>query len=358
MKLSASKAVYGLLVFVPISIALSLAGHGNTVIAFVSASLAIIPLAGMLGRCTEEVACRTGAMLGALLNATCGNATELIIGLFALRAGQVDLVRASIAGSIIGNLLLVLGASILAGGLRFKIQKFNQDHAESGAINLLLCTLSITLPAIFAAAHGGTGKLPQLPLINLSVAVAIILLSLYLMSLFFAYRRQEEVISNASTSVVSEATWPLKKSVGLLVFAAALIGYESEILVGSVNQTAEMLGLNKVFIGLIIVSIVGNAAEHATAVVLALKNKMDLSMNIAIGSSTQIAMFVAPVLVLCSLWLGHPMTFLFSITELTAIAFSVLIVAFIAGDGKCHWLEGAQMLAAYAIISMAFLFLP
>ena len=144
MKLSASKAVYGLLVFVPISIVLSLSGHGTTVLAFISASLAIIPLAGILGRCTEEVACRTGAMLGALLNATCGNATELIIGLLALRAGQVDLVRASIAGSIIGNLLLVLGASILAGGLRFKVQTFNQDHAESGAINLLLCTLSIT----------------------------------------------------------------------------------------------------------------------------------------------------------------------------------------------------------------------
>jgi len=159
-------------------------------------------------------------------------------------------------------------------------------------------------------------------------------------------------------TVSTAECWPLRKSVGLLLAAAAAIAFESEILVGSVNQAALQLGLNKVFIGIIIVSIVGNAAEHATAVVLAMKNKMELSMNIAVGSSTQIAMFVAPVLVLASIGLGHPMTFLFTVPELTAIGFSVLIVAFIAGDGKCHWLEGAQMLAAYAIIAMAFLLLP
>ena len=358
MKLSASKAVYLLLIFVPISLGLSLTGHGNTVLAFAAASIAIVPLAGIMGRCTEEVACRTGPMLGALLNATCGNATELIIGLFALRAGQVDLVQASIAGSIIGNLLLVLGASIFAGGLKYKFQKFNQNHAESGAINLLLCTLSLTLPAIFAAAHGGSHLMPKAPVINLSVCVAIILLFLYAASLAFAFRRQEEVLSNLPVTVAPVTSWPLRKSVGILVASAAAIAFESEILVGSVNQAALQLGLNKVFIGIIIVSIVGNAAEHATAVVLAMKNKMELSMNIAVGSSTQIAMFVAPVLVLSSIGLGHPMTFLFTVPELTAIGFSVLIVAFIAGDGKCHWLEGAQMLAAYAIIAMAFLLLP
>lgn len=349
--------VNSLLVFVPISLVLCVTGHGRSVFSFVAAALAIVPLAGMIGHATEEASNQVGVMWSALLNSTCGNATELIIGLFGLAAGQVDLVRASIAGSIIGNLLLVLGGSIFAGGLYHKVQRFNQDRAESNAINLVVCTLSLSLPAIFAAAHRDGTVISNGNMIDLSDCVAVILLFVYAASLWFAHKRHDD-IQTQNTEREGTASWPLSKCVLMLSCAAILVAIESEILVRSVNAAAVQLGVNKVFIGVIIVSVVGNAAEHSTAVGFAIKNKMELSMNIAIGSSMQIAMLVAPILVLSSLLVGHPLTFLFSVPQLAAIGFSVLIVAFIAGDGKCHWLEGAQMLAAYAIIAFAFLLLP
>ena len=348
-----------LFIFIPISIVLHYTASGYPLWIFLIAALAIIPLAGLMGKATEELAKHLGASWGGLLNATFGNATELIIGLFALHAGLLDLVRASIVGSIIGNLLLVLGASILAGGIKHKIQTFNQDQAESHAINLLLATLSLAVPAIFVEAFHHT-KSPTNPDVeNLSLWVSGILLAVYLASLWFSLRTHEALFRNCEDEAVFDPPlWTKRRAFSVLAAATALVALESEFLVGSVHGAAIKLGFNNLFIGIIVVAIIGNAAEHSTAVWMAMKNKMDITMNIAIGSSTQIAMFVAPVLVFASLLLGHPIAYLFTVPELTAIGFSVIITAFIAGDGKCHWLEGAQLLAAYAIIALAFYFLP
>ncbi len=353
------RGLNSLLIFIPISIALHYTPHMNALWVFAAAALAIVPLAGLMGRATEELAKHLGASWGGLLNATFGNATELIIGIFALREGLIPLVRASIVGSIIGNLLLVLGASILAGGIKHKIQTFNQDQAQSLSINLLVATLSLSVPALFAS-HYGQPNSPNNPSVeNLSLWVSSILLATYIASLFFSLRTHEALFRNSEEEAESDPpAWNKRTAFLVLGAATVLVAIESEFLVESVNGAALRLGWNPIFIGIIIVAIIGNAAEHSTAVWMALKNKMDITMNIAIGSSTQIAMFVAPVLVFASLLTGHPLTYIFSVPEMTAIAFSVVISAFIAGDGKSHWLEGAQLLAAYAIIALAFFFLP
>ena len=353
------RGLNALLIFVPISVVLHYTPHMNALWIFVSAALAIVPLAGLMGQATEELAKHLGASWGGLLNATFGNATELIIGIFALREGLIPLVRASIVGSIIGNLLLVLGASILAGGIKHKIQTFNQEQAESHAINLLVATLSLSVPALFAS-HYHQPNTPNNPSVeNLSLWVSGILLATYVASLFFSLRTHESLFRNCEEEAEDDPpVWKKPTAFSVLAAATVLVAWESEFLVGSVNGAAGKLGWNPIFIGIIIVAIIGNAAEHSTAVWMALKNKMDITMNIAIGSSTQIAMFVAPALVFASLLTGHRLTYIFSVPEMTAIAFSVIITAFIAGDGKCHWLEGAQLLAAYAIIALAFFFLP
>lgn len=370
MSLLRASRLNWLLLFIPVSIALNFSafGHHYPLWVFVTASLAIVPLAGLMGTATEELSKHLGSTWGGLLNATFGNATELIIGLFALREGLIELVQASIAGSIIGNILLVLGASILAGGLKHKVQTFNQDLAESQAINLLLASLSLAVPAIFSlsyhrmssAVHPDTKALAGSdPIVNLSLCVAGILLVVYVASLLFALRTHEAVFrSTEADADEGPAHWSKRTALAVLAAATTLVAFESEFLVKSVEGAAHSLGVNDVFIGVIIVAIIGNAAEHSTAVWMAMRNKMDITIAIAVGSSTQIAMFVAPVLVFASLFLGHPMTFIFTVPELTAIGFSVIIAAFIAGDGKCHWLEGAQLLAAYAIIALAFFFLP
>lgn len=366
MSLLRASRLNWLLLFIPISIALNFTafGHQYPLLVFSASALAIIPLAGLMGMATEELSKHLGSTWGGLLNATFGNATELIIGLFALSQGLIDLVQASIVGSIIGNILLVLGASILAGGLKYKMQTFNQDLAESQAINLLLAALSLALPAIFVENY----HRPKLALHHtghytnvefLSLCVAGILLIVYVASLLFSLRTHEALFRDAASEAEeTPPLWTRHKAMGVLALATALVAVESEFLVHSVEGAAHSLNVNNVFIGVIIVAIIGNAAEHSTAVWMAMKNKMDITISIAVGSSTQIAMFVAPVLVFASLFLGHPMTFIFTVPELTAIGFSVIIAAFIAGDGKCHWLEGAQLLAAYAIIALAFFFLP
>jgi Ca2+:H+ antiporter len=349
-----------LLFFIPISVVLHYTPGMNPLWVFAAAALAIVPLAGMMGTATEEMSKHLGANWGGLLNATFGNATELIIGIFAINGGLIGLVRASIVGSIIGNLLLVLGASILAGGLKHKVQTFNQDLAESQAINLLLAALSLALPAIFAESFHRSKSSSNPDIEHLSLWVAGILLVVYIASLWFSLRTHEAFVGRDCSDEAEEDPphWSKRVAMAVLATATLLVAVESEFLVKSVEGAAHALGVNDVFIGIIIVAIVGNAAEHSTAVWMAMKNKMDISMSIAIGSSTQIAMFVAPVLVFASLFLHHPLTFIFSVPEMTAIGFSVIIAAFIAGDGKCHWLEGAQLLAAYAIIALAFFFLP
>ncbi|MEO7716580.1 MAG: calcium/proton exchanger [Capsulimonas sp.] len=356
--LSFFKGVNSLLVFLPISIVLHFLHGVSPMIVFATAALAIVPLAGLMGHATEELAKRLGSAMGGLLNATFGNATELIIGIFAIREGLIELVKASIVGSIIGNILLVLGASILAGGLKHKVQKFNQDQAESHAINLLLATLSLAVPAIIASHYHQRNSAGNNDIENLSLAVAAVMLLTYLASLFFSLKTHEKIFRSIEPEHEEPPQWSKKLAFLVLGIATVLVAIESEFLVKSVEGAAKSMGVNDVFIGIIIVAIIGNAAEHSTAIWMALKNKMDITINIAIGSSIQIAMFVAPVLVFVSLMLGHPMTFIFNMAELAVIGLSAIIVAFIATDGKCHWLEGAQLLAAYVVIALAFYFLP
>lgn len=353
------RGLNSLLIFLPISVFLHYSHGVNPLYVFAAASLTIVPLAGLMGHATEELAKRLGAGWGGLLNATFGNATELIIGLFALREGQIELLRASIVGSIIGNLMLVLGASILAGGLKYKIQTFNQEQAHSHANNLLVAVVSLTLPAIFSIFYLQPNNPANPDVQHLSLWVSGILLTVYIASLFFSLKTHEALFRDCEAEAEEEPpVWSMLTALAVLGAATVLIAVESEYLVSSAQGAAAKLGVNQVFIGVVIVAIIGNAAEHSTAIWMAMKNKMDITMNIAIGSSTQIAMFVAPVLVFASVLMGHPMTYIFTVPELSAITVSVLITAFIANDGKCHWLEGAQLLAVYAIIALAFFYLP
>jgi Ca2+:H+ antiporter len=354
--LKSFKSVNSLLIFIPISVCLAVFTKWPLWI-FVSAAIAIIPIAGMMGEATEELAKHVGPQWGGLVNATFGNATELIIGLFALNQGLLQLVRASIVGSVIGNILLVMGAAVLAGGIKNGVQTFNRDHARSQGLNLLLAVVSLAVPAIFAANLGTDERRQAVPLRDLSVGVSLLLLLVYCSSLAFSWSRREDHFRSGEFDH-EVPLWSKTVAVAVLAAASLAVSFESEILVRSVAGATRSMGVNQLFVGIIIVPIIGNAAEHSTAVTLALKNKMDVAMSIAVGSSTQVAMFVGPVLVLSSVYLGHSLSYIFSVPELTAVGFAVIIAAFLANDGKSHWLYGAQLLAAYAIIALSFYFLP
>lgn len=347
-----------MLVFVPIAVALELM-HADPVWIFATSGLAIIPLAGIMGTATEHLAEHLGAGAGGLLNATFGNAAELIIGLIALKAGLIDVVKASITGSIIGNILLVLGASVVAGGAKYQVQLFNRTAASVGVTLLALSTVGLIVPAVFHMVVSGH---PEAHERELSLEIAIVLFVCYILSLIFTLRTHSHLYvgehSEESEEALGVETWSLGKSMIVLVLATAVVAVMSEFLVGSVEHTAHVWGLTDVFIGVILVAIVGNAAEHSTAVMMALKNKMDLSINIAIGSSIQIALFVAPLMVFMGYVFGQPMDLLFTTFETLAIATSVGIVVLIASDGESNWMEGVLLLAVYLIIGIAFYFLP
>lgn len=347
-----------LLVFVPVAIALEFLAPGHHLMVFGASCLGIVPLAGWLGQATEQLAERLGEGVGGLLNATFGNAAELIIALAALRAGLHDVVKASIAGSIVGNILLVLGAAMLAGGLRYPEQQFNPAGARSQATMMTLAAIALILPAAFQAALGpraaeGLG--------SLSVSISVVLLLVY--ALFLAFTLFTHSSLFAGSYVPEEETaapaWPIYRAVGLLAAATVGIAWMSEILVGAIEPTAHEFGLSRVFVGVFVVAIVGNAAEHTTAISVALKNRMDLSLSIAIGSSVQVALFVAPVLVLTSLFLGpSPMDLALPTGLVLAVLLSVLITGQVAGDGRSDWLKGMQLLAVYLVLGLTFFFLP
>ena len=351
-----------MLVFIPICVVLELT-HADPAWIFVTAGLGIIPLAGLMGNATEHLAEHYGAGIGGLLNATFGNAAELIIGLVALRAGLLDVVKASITGSIIGNILLVLGASVLLGGLKFKTQHFNRTAVSVGTTLLVLSTIGLIIPAIF---HMLVADLPTPHEQELSLEIAIVLFVCYILSLVFSLRTHAHLYvgeaGDESEEALEEAlgveTWSKTKSVIVLFIASVLTAVMSEFLVGAVEHTAKAWGMSDVFIGVILVAIVGNAAEHSTAVMMALKNQMDLAINIAIGSSIQIALFVAPLLVFCGYLFGQPMNLLFTTFEVLAIAASAWIVVLITSDGESNWMEGVMLLAVYLILGLAFFFLP
>jgi Ca2+:H+ antiporter len=435
MKWTAESYLNLLLIFIPVPPIAVWLGAPETVI-FVSACLGIIPLAGLMGKATEYLSERVGSGLGGLLNATFGNACELIISFAALRAGLIDVVKASITGSIIGNVLLVLGAAIFAGGLRYERQTFNRIAATTSATLLALAAISLTVPAVFhysvanphtprfhlirralgPAEKPGNNKLgkmdrvakpkPQLDLVDfsanpsipegaelelvpveanddvvshhdpggsaseaqrstpplneakLALAISVVLFLTYIANLIFSLKTHRNLYNAEGDAEADDAMgvaqWDVRKSILILCVTTILVAILSEYLVHAIEKAAEAMGLTKIFIGVVLVAIIGNAAEHTTAVLMAVKNKMDLAINIALGSGAQIALFVAPVLVFASFILGKPMDLRFTEIELMAIVVSVIILAFVATDGECNWMEGVQLLAVYLILCATF----
>ncbi|MFA0815744.1 MAG: calcium/proton exchanger [Anaerofustis sp.] len=342
-----------MLLFVPIALAAAWL-HWSETLVFLFSALAIIPLAGVMGRATESLSCYAGSRVGGFLNATFGNATELIIGFFAMKAGLFDVVKASIAGSVIGNVLLVLGLSMFVGGLKYKNQYFSQAVINVTASMLLFSVIGLTIPAIFT--HTVSSDLLATRYEGLSVIVAVILFAIYLLSLVFSFHTHKDLYAPEGESQCEEAEWSLKRSVLTLIGATVFIGVLSEIFVGSVEPMTEALGLSQFFVGIILVPIIGNAAEHSTAIMMALKNKISVSVEIALGSSLQIILFVTPVLIFLSLFFT-PMSIIFNEFELVALIISVLITNRVASDGESNWLEGIQLIAAYAILAAAFFIL-
>lgn len=348
-----------LLVFVPVAIIVELL-HGDSTLLFVTSALGIVPLAGLLGEATDALAAKAGDKIGGLLNATLGNAAELIITVVALQAGLLDVVKASITGSILGNLLLVLGISLLAGGLKNGTQMFDRRGISVMMTTMTIAIIGLVIPTVFSSA---IDQVNHIAVEYLSIGVAIALMVGYVLSLVFTLRGQPK-----SEKIAQEEETPspdhhgvfgdLRIAIAILGISVVFIAILSEILVGAVEPLIEAQGLSELFVGVIIVPIIGNAAEHLVAVEMAIKNRMELSIGIAIGSSLQIALFVAPLLVFIALLFGQQLTLVFNQFELAALLAAVIITALIALDGESNWLEGAQLLIVYLILAIAFFFLP
>ncbi len=339
-----------LLILVPVSLIADFGLH-QELLTFLTAAAAILPLAGLIGRATEQLAIHAGPRIGGLLNATFGNVAELIIAVFLILDGEIAVVKASLTGSILGNLLLILGLSFLAGGLRHQEQSFNAQAAGVHSSSLTLAVIGLLMPALFVLT---TGEHDFIEREVVSGTVAGILIALYVAALLFTLVTHGHLFHTPTEE--EEPEWPLRTAVLVLVGATALVALESEILVGALEPALEDLGLSKFFVGLVLIPIVGNAAEHSSAVTFAMRNKVDVTLEIAIGSSTQIALFVAPALVFISLLVGRPMDFVFTPFEVAAVGLSTLIVSLISSDGRSNWLEGAQLLGAYAIMAISFFF--
>jgi Ca2+:H+ antiporter len=348
--------IYSLLVFIPIALSVRFF-HLGDVWLFITSAAAIIPLAKILGTATEELALRVGSGIGGLLNATFGNAVEMIIAFFALQAGLYEVVKASITGSILGNVLFVLGLAIYMGGLGREKQTFNRVAAGVSASQLTLGTVGLLIPAAFVITSPSS-EVDVLLREELSIGVALLLLGSYIAQMVFFLRTHKHLYSEEEEMVMHGQAWSIRHSVIVLVGATALVALMSEILVEGVEYLTAQLGLTELFVGVILVALIGNAAEHLTAVVVAMKNKMDLAVNIAMGSALQIALFVAPVLVLVGFIIGRPLDLVFNLFEVAAVAVTMLIVNAITQDGESNWFEGVQLLAAYAILAVAFFFHP
>jgi Ca2+:H+ antiporter len=352
------KLLLVLLLFVPVAIGAEMA-HAPAVVVFALSALAIVPLSGFLGRATEEIAAHTGPTLGGLLNATLGNLAELIIAILALRAGLVDLVKASITGSILGNLLLVLGAAQLAGGLRHKVQHFSAALAGLSISLLVMAVIGLVIPALFHATHTDpTRDLTR----RVSIGVAGLLIVGYALSLVYSMWTHKSVFGEArdvahETHEPAHAPgWSPTRATLVLLASAGFVGWLSEILVGSTEEAIKHVGMSQIFIGLIVVPIIGNAAEHSSAILMALKNRMDLAVSIAVGSSAQVALLIAPVLVFVGLALGKPMDLAFSTFEVVSVALAVAVAAAVVRDAESNWLEGAFLLLVYGMLAVAFFY--
>ncbi len=352
MKRAASYVLYAT---IPIAIFLQVS-HRNLVWLFVFACLAVLPLAAWIGLSTEQLAFRMGPTYGALFNATFGNLAELIIAIFAIRAGLPDVVRASFSGSVVGNLLFVGGLSMIAGGWKRETVKFNALSAESQAGQLILAVSAALVPALFFRAAIRAHQ-PQL-MHQVSIGTSLILLVSYVLGLVFAFKTHRDVLISSEEVPRDQQQWGMKKALTLLLIASGLMAVVAEGLVDAVREAGKAWGMNEVFLGFVVLAIVGNAAEHSTAVMLAVRNQMGTALNISMQSSVQIALFVTPILVFISYPLGHPLDLIFTPFEILAGGLAVAIFGYLVMDGETNWYEGVQLLAVYAIIAVAMYFLP
>jgi Ca2+:H+ antiporter len=340
----------------PLAIALDLIAPDRHTAVFIACTIALVPLAAYIGRATEELAEAFGSGIGGFLNATFGNAAELIIGAFALREGLFPLVKASLTGSIMGNVLLVFGAAAFLGGVRREVQRFNRTAASLGATMLLLSAIGLVVPAVF---HRLAGQVPGVPELRLDTEIAVVLFVTYCASLVFTFRTHRQLYGVRTTTDPGARRRPLTRPILVLLTATAATAAVSELLVTAVGAAASDLGMTQLFVGVVIVALVGNAAEHYSAITMAMQDKMDAALSIAVGSSTQIALFVAPTLLFLSYLIApRPMDLLFTNFEVVAVALSVLSIAFISHDGETNWMEGVQLLAVYAILALGVYYLP
>ncbi len=363
VRLSKSSAIYFLLVFAPVAVALDFAGADHLVL-FAVAIVALVPLAKLIGDSTEHLAVHYGATVGSLLNVTFGNAAEIIIAVVAINAGLFDLVKASITGSILGNILLIFGLSIVAAGFKHKEQRFNRENVGFQSSMLFLAIIGLAVPTILASTMMASSPADQAKVQVLSDALAIILLAVYILGIVFTFFTHKHLfvppsVEGGEQQEMEEhhSQWSKKKS--FILLAASMVGVivVSEILVGSVEATGKQLGFGELFVGAIIVGIVGNAAEHSSAIMLARKNKIELSIGIAAGSGTQIALFVVPILVIAGIAMGQPFTLVFTLFELVTIFLAAIILNLIVHDGKSNWFEGMMLTAVYLIIAIGFFFI-
>jgi Ca2+:H+ antiporter len=329
--------------------------HASPTFNFVVACLGLVPLAGLIGDATEVLAFYTGPKIGGLLNATLGNAAELIITIVAIKAGLLNLVKASITGSIIGNLLLVLGFSVLLGGLKHGTQRFSRVHSATNATMLVLAVIALTVPSLFTHTINGTA-LPANTIEAISLGVAGVMIVLYVLGLLFSLRVSKSAL--APEVPAEKPQWSMRASLLVLVVTTLAVVWLSEILVGAVDAVMAASGLSEFFLGIILIPIIGNVAEHLVGVQMALKNKVEISLEIALGSSLQISLFVAPVLVFISLAFGNYLNLIFNQFELVALVAAVIVAALVSSDGETNWLEGAELIAVYLILGVAFFFLP
>jgi Ca2+:H+ antiporter len=339
-----------LLVFVPIAFVLEFT-HADEVAIFATAALGVLPLAVLMGHATEELAIRSGPQLGGFLNATFGNLAELIIAFFLILKGEIAIVKASLTGAIIGNVLLILGLSFVVGGWKRQEQKFSLASAGLHSSTLVIAVIALLMPAMFF----GAGDVTEFRTEAVSIGVSIVLLLTYAASLFFSMKTHRSLFAHEATH--EEPKWSLRRAITTLAVATAFVAVLAEFLVGALEHTTEELGLSHLFVGLIIVPLISNAAEHASAIFLAAKDKMSVAIEIAIGSSVQIALFVAPVLVFLSLFTSHRLDLIFTGFEIAAVGFSAAILSFIALDGRSNWFEGVLLLASYVIMAISFFFL-
>jgi Ca2+:H+ antiporter len=355
---------YLLVPFIPIAIVLELV-HADAVIIFFSSAAGVVPTAALMGRATEELAVRAGPGIGGFLNVTFGNAPEIIISFFALREGLQEVVKASLIGSILGNILLVMGVAMLVGGVRRERQTFDPVATGAQSLMLLLACVALVMPAVFELIIGGSlpdpaSEATRFPsdLETLSVCVAVVLLVSYAASLWFSMKTHRHVFNPAGEEEGGhDHAWSVRRSVAMLALAGIAVGVMSEILVGSISEASEGIGISPFFIGVIVVAIIGNAAEHWVAVLVAARDKMDLALNIAIGSSAQIALFAAPLLVLLSFVVGpFPMALVFNGLELAAVFLAIIIANYVTQEGESNWFEGLQLLAVYAVLGLTFFF--